>query len=61
LWAESPEINGWSLAGVTYEEVRRLAEDGVSFALSSEAEARGDGFDEGRFVGGNLEHEIASG
>ena len=34
-WAESPDIDGWSVAGETYDEVRRLAEDGVSFALAA--------------------------
>ena len=29
-WAESPDIDGWSVVGDTYEEVRRLAEDGIS-------------------------------
>jgi predicted RNase H-like HicB family nuclease len=59
-WAESPEIDGWSLAGETYEEVRRLAEDGVPFALASEAEERGEGFDEQHFVGADLEHHLAA-
>jgi predicted RNase H-like HicB family nuclease len=37
-WAESPDIDGWSVAGETYEKVRQLAEDGVSFARSADAE-----------------------
>jgi predicted RNase H-like HicB family nuclease len=45
-WAESPDIDGWSVAGESHEEVRRLAEDGVSFALASNAEDRGEVFDE---------------
>lgn len=32
-WAESPDIDGWSAAGDSYEETRRLAEDGVRFVL----------------------------
>ena len=31
------EIRLWSVAGETYDEVRRLAEDGVTFALASAA------------------------
>ena len=45
-WAESPDIDGWSVTAESYEEVRRLAEDGVSFALASAAEDRGESFDE---------------
>lgn len=36
-WAESPDLDGWSLAGATYAEVNRLAEEGVPFALGHEA------------------------
>jgi predicted RNase H-like HicB family nuclease len=32
-WAESPDIAGWYAAGGNYEEVHRLAEEGVRFAL----------------------------
>jgi predicted RNase H-like HicB family nuclease len=32
-WAESPDLEGWSAAGDSYEEVRRLAEEGVRFML----------------------------
>jgi predicted RNase H-like HicB family nuclease len=32
-WAESPDIDGWSAAGDSYDETRQLAEDGVRFAL----------------------------
>jgi predicted RNase H-like HicB family nuclease len=47
-WAESPEIEGWTVAGESYEAVRTLVEDGVTFALAAAAEDRGDDFDEGR-------------
>jgi predicted RNase H-like HicB family nuclease len=57
-WAESPDIDGWTVAGETYEEVRRLAEDGVSFALASQADDGGEGFDEGRFSDVALEHYV---
>lgn len=40
-WAESPDIGGWSVAGETYDAIRQLAEDGVSFALASATEDRG--------------------
>jgi predicted RNase H-like HicB family nuclease len=36
-WAESPDVPGWSAAGMTYEEVRALAQDGIPFALSRPA------------------------
>ena len=32
-WAESPDIEGWSVAGGSYEEVRALVDAGVEFAL----------------------------
>jgi predicted RNase H-like HicB family nuclease len=32
-WAESPDVEGWSAAGDSYEEVRELAEEGIRFAL----------------------------
>lgn len=34
-WAESPDIDGWSAAGGTYDEVRALAVEGVPFVLGS--------------------------
>ena len=57
-WAESPEIDGWSVAGETYEEVRQLVEDGVSFALASAAEDGGEAFDEERFASVTVEHYV---
>jgi predicted RNase H-like HicB family nuclease len=57
-WAESPDVDGWSVAGETYEEVRRLVEDGVTFALASAAEERGEAFDEDQFAGTELEHYV---
>ena len=57
-WAESPDIDGWSVAGESYEEVRRLAEDGVPFALATAAEDRGEGFDEARHASVNVEHYV---
>jgi hypothetical protein len=30
-WAESPDVEGWSVAGDTYAEIRRLVVDGVGF------------------------------
>lgn len=32
-WAESPEIEGWSVAGDSYAEVRALVDAGVEIAL----------------------------
>lgn len=57
-WAESPDIDGWSVAGESYEEVRRLAEDGVSFALASAAEDRGEAFEEDAFASVSIEHYV---
>ncbi len=37
-WAESPDIEGWSVAGQTYAEVVKLAEEGVPFALDRAVE-----------------------
>lgn len=31
--AESPDVENWIAVGATYDEVRRLAEEGVRFAL----------------------------
>jgi predicted RNase H-like HicB family nuclease len=36
-WADSPDVEGWSAAGDTYAEVRRLASEGVPFALGRDA------------------------
>jgi predicted RNase H-like HicB family nuclease len=35
-WAESPDVDGWSAAGDTYEEVVGLAVEGIPFALDRE-------------------------
>ncbi len=32
-WAESPDIEGWSVAGDSYGEVRALVDAGVEFAI----------------------------
>lgn len=32
-WAESPDVEGWSGAAATFEEMKELAEEGVRFAL----------------------------
>jgi len=37
-WAESPDIEGWSVAGDSYAEVAKLAEEGVPFVLSREVQ-----------------------
>ena len=57
-WAECPDIEGWSVAGESYEEVRRLVQDGVAFALASAAADRGEGFDESRFTEIAVEHFV---
>lgn len=36
-WAESPDIDGWSVAGGSYVEIRRLAVEGVAFAVGRDA------------------------
>ncbi len=55
-WAESPDVDGWTAAGETFERVRALVDDGVAFALASAAEDRGEGFDKARFAGVTVEH-----
>lgn len=57
-WAESPEIEGWTVAGASYAQVRQLVDDGVAFALASVAEDRGDNFDETRYSGVSVEHFV---
>jgi predicted RNase H-like HicB family nuclease len=37
-WAESPDVERWYAAGDTYEEVVKLAEEGIPFALGQSAE-----------------------
>ena len=49
-WAESPDIDGWTVAGESYEQVGALVQDGVTFALASVADEQGDDFDEERFA-----------
>lgn len=36
-WAESPDVDGWSAAGETFDEVRALAEEGIRFAADDES------------------------
>jgi hypothetical protein len=43
-WAESPDIEGWSVSGQSYEQVHQLANNGVTFALMRAAEGRGGVF-----------------
>jgi predicted RNase H-like HicB family nuclease len=57
-WAESPDIENWTVAGESYDEVRQLVGDGVTFALASVAEERGDRFDEDRFAEVTVEHYV---
>jgi predicted RNase H-like HicB family nuclease len=57
-WAESPDLRDWSVAAMSYKDLRRLAEDGVPFALASAAEDRGEGFDEERFASVSVEHYV---
>jgi hypothetical protein len=49
-WAESPELDGRSLAGGATKKVRRLVEDGVPLVGASGAGDPGDGFDAERFA-----------
>jgi predicted RNase H-like HicB family nuclease len=57
-WAESPDVEGWTVAGDSYEEVRQLVVDGVTFALAGAAEERGKSFDEARLGHVTLEHYV---
>jgi predicted RNase H-like HicB family nuclease len=57
-WAESPDIERWTVAGNTYDEVRALVEECVAFALASAAEERGEEFDEQRFADLAVEHYV---
>jgi predicted RNase H-like HicB family nuclease len=57
-WAESPDIDGWSVTGESYEDARGLADDGVSFALASAAAERGEAFDEEQFASVSIEHYV---
>lgn len=34
-WAESPDVEGWSAAGNAYEELVKLVEEDVPFALAT--------------------------
>lgn len=40
--AESPDLPGWRVFGDSYEDARRLADEGVRFALDCDAEERGE-------------------
>jgi predicted RNase H-like HicB family nuclease len=57
-WAESPDIEGWTVAGESYEAVRQLVDDGVTFALASAAEDDGGDFDETHFAEARIEHFV---
>lgn len=36
-WAESPDLDRWTAAGDTFEEVRLLAEEGARFVLEDDS------------------------
>lgn len=57
-WAESPDIDGWTVAGDSFEQVRELVDDGVRFALATAAEDGGDTFDEDTFSDVAIEHYV---
>lgn len=57
-WADSPDVGNWTLAGDTYDQVREPAVEGAAFALAAEGEDRGEGFDEARFDGVELQHFV---
>jgi predicted RNase H-like HicB family nuclease len=57
-WAESPDIERWTVVGDTYDEVRALANEGVAFALAAAAEERGEAFEETRFADVEIEHYV---
>ena len=57
-WAESPDIDAWTVAGDSYEEVRGLVDDGITFALACAADERGERFDEERFAAVAVEHYV---
>lgn len=57
-WAESPDVDGWTVAGDTFEQVRELADDGVRFALAAAAEDRGETFDEDGLRHVAIEHYV---
>ena len=57
-WAESPDIDRWTVAGETYDEVRALVEEGVACALAAAVEERGEAFDETRFNDVAIEHYV---
>lgn len=56
--AESPDIDQWTTFGDSFEQVRELALESIPFALACEAEDRGEGFDEDRYVGVAIEHFV---
>lgn len=37
-WAESPDVKGWTAIADTYDEIVKLVEDGIPFALEREVE-----------------------
>lgn len=59
-WADSPEIESWTVVGESFQGARQLVEEGVSFALASAADDRGEGFDESRFANLTIEHYISA-
>jgi predicted RNase H-like HicB family nuclease len=59
-WADSPDIDGWIVAGDAYEEVRSLVCDGVTFVLASMAEERGDELLESGITDVALKHLVVA-
>ncbi len=42
-WADSPDVPRWTAAGATIAEIRRLAREGVAFALDTNVEIEEEG------------------
>jgi hypothetical protein len=54
---ESPDIEGWTVAADSCDEVRQLVADGVTVEVASAVEDRGDAFEEQIFADA-VEHHI---
>jgi predicted RNase H-like HicB family nuclease len=55
-WADSPDLEGWTVAGASYERVRRLVDDGLLFALECAADDRGELLDKSAI---SVDHSVA--
>lgn len=60
-WADSPSVAGWTAAADTLDELRRLVEEGVRFALERDDVIIEHVFEHGVFAYSDVVYDFVSG